>query len=106
MPLARLARLDDLPSLLTLFEALREISQVSALAEPRERAESIWQKTIAQPGVYVFVSDDHNRIAATCMLVVAPNLLQEEETTGSSKTWSPIPTCKVEVTARPLFKPR
>jgi GNAT superfamily N-acetyltransferase len=76
MPVGRLARLDDLPSLLALFEALREISEVSALAEPRERAESIWQSTLRHPGVYVFVSDDQNRIAATCMLVVAPNLLR------------------------------
>jgi GNAT superfamily N-acetyltransferase len=30
---------------------------------------------MTQPGVRVFVSDDHDRIAATCMLVIAPNLL-------------------------------
>ncbi|HWB47483.1 MAG TPA: GNAT family N-acetyltransferase [Stellaceae bacterium] len=76
MPVARLARLDDLPSLLGLFKALHEKSEVSALAEPRERAESIWRRTLTQPGVRVFVSEDQNRIAATCMLVVAPNLLR------------------------------
>ena len=72
MPVARLARLSDLPSLLSLFE----VSEVSAVAQPRECAESIWQETLTQPGVSVFVSDDRDRIAATCMLVIAPNLLR------------------------------
>jgi GNAT superfamily N-acetyltransferase len=72
MSVARLARLSDLPSLLSLFE----VSEVSAVAQPRESAESIWQETLARPGVHVFVSDDRDRIAATCMLVIAPNLLR------------------------------
>jgi GNAT superfamily N-acetyltransferase len=70
MPVARRARLADLPSLLSLFE----MSEVSAVAQPRQRAERIWQETLAHPGVHVFVSRD--RIAATCMLVIAPNLLR------------------------------
>ena len=73
MPTARLARASDLPSLLALFE----VSEVSAAAHPRERAESIWRDTLAQRGTYVFVSDDDDRIAATCMLITAPNLLRE-----------------------------
>ncbi len=72
MPCARLARASDLPSLVALFD----VSEVSAVAHPAERAERIWQETLAQPGVRVFVSDDHDRIAATCMLVTAPNLLR------------------------------
>jgi GNAT superfamily N-acetyltransferase len=72
MPVARLASLSDLPSLLSLLE----VSEVSAIAQPRERVESIWQETLAHPGVRVFVSDAHDRIAATCMLVIAPNLLR------------------------------
>ncbi len=72
MPVARLARASDLPSLLALFA----MSEVSAAAEPPERAERIWEDTLAQPGVYVFVSDDRDRVAATCMLVTAPNLLR------------------------------
>src|SRR5271155_4691572 len=71
MPIARLACASDLPSLLALFE----VSKVSATAQPRERAERIWQETLAHPGVHVFVSEDRDRIAATCMLVTAPNLL-------------------------------
>jgi len=71
-PLARLARAADLPSLLSLFA----VSEVSAAVEPRERAERIWRETLAQPGVHVFVSDDRDRIGATCMLVTAPNLLR------------------------------
>ena len=73
MPTARLASASDLSSLLALFEA----SEVSAAAQPRERAESIWRDTLAQRGTYVFVSDDGDRIAATCMLITAPNLLRE-----------------------------
>jgi len=72
MRIARLARASDLPSLLALFD----VSEVSAVAQPRERAERIWQETLAHPGVRVFVSDDRDRIAATCMLVIAPNLLR------------------------------
>ena len=71
-PIARLARASDLASLLALFE----VSEVSAYARPGERAEAIWRDTLAQPGVHVFVSDDGPRIAATCMLITAPNLLR------------------------------
>jgi GNAT superfamily N-acetyltransferase len=73
MPTARLARAADLPSVLALFE----VSEVSAAAQPHERAESIWRDTFAQRGAYIFVSDDGDRIAATCMLITAPNLLRE-----------------------------
>jgi GNAT superfamily N-acetyltransferase len=72
MPLARLARASDLPSLLALFA----VSEVSAVAAPGEHAERIWQETLAQPGVYLFVSCDRDRVAATCMLITAPNLLR------------------------------
>lgn len=47
MPIARLSRACDLPALLALFAA----SEVSLAAEPRERAERIWEETLAQPGV-------------------------------------------------------
>jgi GNAT superfamily N-acetyltransferase len=73
MPTARLARPSDLSSLLALFE----VSEVSAAAQPHERAESIWRDTLAQRGTYVFVSDDTDRIAATCVLITAPNLLRD-----------------------------
>ena len=72
MPVARLACASDLPSLLSLFD----VSEVSAVAQPREHAESIWRETLLLQGVRVFVSDDRDRIAATCMLVTAPNLLR------------------------------
>jgi len=73
MPLARLARASDLSSLLTLFA----VSEVSAAAHPLERADRIWRATLALPDVHVFVADDKDRIAATCMLITAPNLLRE-----------------------------
>jgi len=73
MTTARLARASDLAPLLALFE----VSEVSAAAQPLKRAESIWRETLAQAGVFVFVSDDGLRIAATCMLVTTPNLLRQ-----------------------------
>jgi len=72
MPVARIACASDLPSLLSLFA----VSEVSAAAQPQERAERIWRETLAQPGVDVFVANDRDRIAATCMLITAPNLLR------------------------------
>jgi GNAT superfamily N-acetyltransferase len=72
MTKARLAHESDLASLLALFA----VSEVSESAQPRERAESIWRQTLAQPGVCVFVVEDDGRVAATCMLVTAPNLLR------------------------------
>jgi GNAT superfamily N-acetyltransferase len=72
MPIARLAHASDLASLLALFAA----SEVSSTAEPADRAERIWQDTLAQRGVYVFVSDGRGCIAATCTLITAPNLLR------------------------------
>jgi GNAT superfamily N-acetyltransferase len=68
----RTARASDLPSLLALFAA----SEVSAVAEPQARAEDLWRETLAHPGITVFVSEEGGRIAATCMLVTAPNLLR------------------------------
>jgi GNAT superfamily N-acetyltransferase len=70
---ARLARAGDLSSLLQLFAA----SDVSPAIEPLPRAEAVWRETLERPGVYVFVSDEGLRIAATCMLVTAPNLLRQ-----------------------------
>lgn len=72
MPTARLAKSSDLPGLLDLF---RE-SEVSAGAEPGERAERIWSEILACDRVAVFVSDAGPRIVATCMLITAPNLLR------------------------------
>jgi GNAT superfamily N-acetyltransferase len=75
---ARLAQVSDLPSLLALFA----VSEVSAVAQPLERAESIWRETLAQQGVHVFVADDRDRIAASCMLITAPNLLRSGKRHG------------------------
>jgi GNAT superfamily N-acetyltransferase len=72
VPVARFARVSDLPRLLALFAA----SEVSAAAQSPARVESIWHATLEQEGIAVFVSDDGDRIAATCMLITAPNLLR------------------------------
>ena len=81
MPIARLAHASDLPSLLALFA----VSEVSRVAEPRERAAHIWKETLAQPNVHVFVSTELDRIAATCMLITAPNLLRSGRRHHSSR---------------------
>jgi len=72
MPAARLATIADLDSLLALFA----VSDVSRAAEPRARAEQIWQEILARDGVAVFVSEADARIVSTCMLVTVPNLLR------------------------------
>jgi len=68
----RLARWSDLSSLAGLFR----VSEVSALAEPADRAETIWDEILARDGVFVFVSEVAGEIVATCMLVTVPNLLR------------------------------
>lgn len=68
----RTAQPSDLASLLALFAA----SEVSAVAAPPARAERLWRETLAHPGVAVFVSEEGGCLAATCMLVTAPNLLR------------------------------
>ena len=70
--MARLAQPSDLLSLIALFA----VSEVSAAAQPPERAEAIWQEMLAQPGLSVFVAEEESRIAATCMLITSPNLLR------------------------------
>ena len=72
MPEARLARASDLAGLLDLFCR----SEVSSVAEPLSQAERIWSEMMAHEGVAVFVSEAGNTIAATCMLITAPNLLR------------------------------
>jgi ribosomal protein S18 acetylase RimI-like enzyme len=72
MTKARLAQADDLEPLLDLFR----VSEISAAAEPIDRARGIWTETLAREGVAVFVSDVGSGIAATCMLITAPNLLR------------------------------
>jgi hypothetical protein len=63
----RAARASGLPSL----QALLEVREVSAAAQPRERAESTWRETLAQPGACVFAPGHRDRIAPTCMLITA-----------------------------------
>ena len=72
MPNARLAQAPDLASLLELFR----VSELSPHAEPIERAEQIWLEMLSDEGVAVFVSAVNAQIAATCMLITAPNLLR------------------------------
>jgi GNAT superfamily N-acetyltransferase len=72
MTTARLARASDLDGLLELFR----VSEVSAVAAPIERAERILSETLARDDLALFVSETDARIAATCLLITAPNLLR------------------------------
>ena len=72
MPIARVAREEDLSSLLDLFAC----SEVSAHAQPMERARAIWAETIVSDATDVFVAVEDGRVLATCMLITAPNLLR------------------------------
>lgn len=76
MPTARIAQESDLDRLLDLFAALFAASEVSAIAAPRDHTERVWSKIMARDGITVFVSAAGDRIAATCMLITAPNLLR------------------------------
>ncbi|HEU0216334.1 MAG TPA: GNAT family N-acetyltransferase [Stellaceae bacterium] len=49
---------------------------MSSVARPRNRAERIWAEILARDGVTVFVVEAGPRLAATCMLITAPNLLR------------------------------
>lgn len=73
MPNARIAVSSDLVPILELFSQ----ANVSAHVHPIEKAQGIWESTLARESVFVFVSDEGSRIAATCMLITAPNLLRE-----------------------------
>ncbi|UPK33605.1 GNAT family N-acetyltransferase [Bradyrhizobium sp. 186] len=69
---ARRARESDLLALLDLFR----VSEVSAAAEPLERAADIWRQILSRGDLAVLVSEEADRIVATCMLITAPNLLR------------------------------
>jgi GNAT superfamily N-acetyltransferase len=75
---ARFAQASDLEQLLDLFR----VSEVSTIAAPIDHAERIWSETLAREGVVVFVSDAGARIAATCMLITAPNILRSGRAHG------------------------
>jgi GNAT superfamily N-acetyltransferase len=80
MPIARLAKPDDLDELLALFRA----SEVSvATSDPAP----IWRAMLDQPGMCVFVSADDVSISggvivATATLIMAPNLLRSGRSHG------------------------
>lgn len=72
VPEARRARAGDLMSLLALFR----VSEVSAAAEPLERAERIWAGMLSREGLTVFVCEAESKVVSTCMLITAPHLLR------------------------------
>ena len=83
MPSARLAQAADLIPLLELYRA----SEVSATAEPIERAEQIWREILSNKSVAVLISTMDVRIAASCMLISAPNLLRSGRQHAFPEMW-------------------
>ena len=71
-PPARAAVAADLDGLLALYAA----AEVSAVAEPRERAAGIWAELMASPDVTVWIAPCETRVLASGVLVTAPNLLR------------------------------
>jgi GNAT superfamily N-acetyltransferase len=74
----RLAVQSDLSGLLNLFEA----SEVSQFAQPMERARQVWDRTLESESSFIFVAEVGGTIAATCMLITAPNLLRQGRSHG------------------------
>ena len=62
----------DLPALLALYRHLNP--EMPELAP--EIASRIWQETLAQPGLTVFVASAGDTLAAACTLITAPNLMR------------------------------
>lgn len=89
MPTARLAEQSDLEPLLDLFR----VSEVSAAARA-EHAAGIWSETLANEHVAVFVAADGGRIASTCMLITAPNLLRGGRRHGFLENVVTHPECR------------
>lgn len=72
MPRARLAVAEDLASLLDLYPHANP--KMPKLSEAR--TQEIWTRTLSHPGSFIFVSDAGLKLAATCMLITAPNLMR------------------------------
>ena len=100
MPIARIATSEDLVALLDLFR----VSEVSATVEPFERAEQIWRQTISHHGVTIFVSDAGAKIAATCMLITAPNLLRSGQGHAFLENVVSHPACRGQGYARAVVE--
>ena len=62
----------DLEAVLRLYGQLSPHRPLAGGAQAQE----IWHDLLARPGVTVFVADHDGRPAATCTLVVVPNLTQ------------------------------
>ncbi len=72
MPRARLARAEDLASLLELYPHANP--KMPVLTD--DTAQRIWTSIAAHPGTSIFVSEAQATIVATCMLITAPNLMR------------------------------
>jgi GNAT superfamily N-acetyltransferase len=90
MPTARLAEASDLEPLLELFR----VSEVSEVVAPIDRARCIWTETLSREGVAVFVSDAGAGLAATCMLITAPNILRSGRGPGYLDNVVTHPECR------------
>lgn len=78
MPVARLAVNNDFASLSELLPHANPL--MAPLSD--EKARLIWSETMSRKGVCVFVSEAGSKIIASCMLIIAPNLMRGGRTHG------------------------
>jgi len=70
MALVRQASAEDLAAILALYRQLSPASPVLTEAQ----AAPAWHAILERPGLTVFVAETDDRVAASCTLVVTPNL--------------------------------
>ncbi|MCX7325849.1 MAG: GNAT family N-acetyltransferase [Hyphomicrobiales bacterium] len=68
--MARQAVLADLKLLLSLYQQLNPAYP----PPPDDRASAIWNDMLTRPGHIVFVAEQSGTLAATCTLIMMPNL--------------------------------
>lgn len=69
-PVIRCAERTDLPAVLALYRHLQPGDPALSEAE----AASTWDSILASPGVSIFLAELAGQPAASCMLVIVPNL--------------------------------
>jgi len=87
--LVRYAADTDLPALLRLYR------QLNPLAVAPTHPEGAWAAMRALPGVTVYVAEENGAVAATCTLIVTPNLrmtsslfMQSRASIAMARSWS------------------
>ncbi len=70
MVLVRLAKRQDIPRILELYEELTEETQTL----PEETVDRIWDKMASMPGHALVVAEEDSQVLATTLVQIVPNL--------------------------------